>query len=123
MCVQFIYLPCYFHHPIMLHDTPVFVSVTKLSQLVGCILLSDFDSLRVLCVSRPLHGSMLSVRRVPVSHTLHVHNIGHVSEDMLALYFESRKHSAGGRVNGVSVYREHGYALVEMEDPSREYNI
>ncbi|KAI0223125.1 Protein mono-ADP-ribosyltransferase PARP14, partial [Lamellibrachia satsuma] len=83
----------------------------------------DFDSLRVLCITRPLHATMLSVHRVPLSRVVQVHNIGRVSKDMLSMYFDSKKHSGGGKVVHVNVYREHDYACVELEDPTIVNNI
>ena len=63
---------------------------------------------------------MLSVHRVPLSRVVQVHNIGRVSKDMLSMYFDSKKHSGGGKVVHVNVCREHDYAFVEVEDPTSE---
>ena len=73
---------------------------------------AEFDRLRELCISKPLRGTMVTLQRVPQSKTIQVYNIGKVTKEILALYFENK----GGTDSCVSVHRQDDYALVEYEN-------
>ena len=81
----------------------------------------DFYSLRELCVTKPLRGTMISVQRVAETRQIQVHNTGGLTEEMLGLYFESKKRSGGGKVTRIHVYHEQDYALVEVADNASKF--
>ena len=76
----------------------------------------DFYSLRELCVTKPLRGTMISVQRVAETRRIQVHNIGGLTEETLGLYFENKMRSGGGNVTRIHVNHEQDYAFVELAD-------
>ena len=62
---------------------------------------------------------MISVQRVAQTQRIQVHNIGTLTEDVLWLYFGSKK-SGGDRVIDLKMYANEGYAIVDVADNSSE---
>ncbi|KAI0226307.1 hypothetical protein LSAT2_023080 [Lamellibrachia satsuma] len=82
----------------------------------------EFDRLREICVTKPLRGTMLSLQKMPQSKTIQAHNIGDVTEDILTLFFESRR-SGGGELANIQVCRKDDYALLEFLEIAPVQNI
>ena len=81
----------------------------------------EYDRLREICLTKPLRRNMLSLRRVPLSRTIQVHNIGHVTEDMMMSYFSDMTEtlfSGGGHVTCIRFCRDEDYAVLELQEHS-----
>ena len=81
---------------------------------------AEFERLWKVCTRKPLYGRMINLRRVAECRTIQVHNIGDVYEDILSLYFESKRNGYGEVVH-VEMCREDNYALLKMVDKAREF--
>ena len=78
-------------------------------------MLSDYDRVLLTLCSRPYRGQMLSVKRLPMTKVIQVHNIANLSEESLLLFFESQRNH-GGPIHRVETFRDEGYALIEFDD-------
>ncbi|KAI0207587.1 hypothetical protein LSAT2_007767 [Lamellibrachia satsuma] len=65
---------------------------------------------------------MINLGRVAECRTIQVHNIGDVYEDILSLYFESKRNGYGDVVH-VEMCRENNYALLKMVDKTHVRSI
>ena len=83
---------------------------------------ADFDSLRAVCVTRPLRDKMVIVKRIPESRAIQVHNIHGVTEEVIGLYFENNR-SGCNKVTHIQLCQEDDYALVEVADSASEFQL
>ena len=82
--------------------------------------LSDYDSMQLICASMPLKDRMVCLQKVPIPTMIQVRPSGKsdikLDAEELELYFESAK-SGGSFINGdIDFYCNNECAVIDFDD-------
>jgi hypothetical protein len=85
-------------------------------KLLKCVItVSDYKKIRIHAHTKPFQGVLIRVQKVPRSNCIIVFPLDGMTEDILSLFFQSKR-NGGGDISAISTDTTHDYAVIEFAE-------